>query len=460
MPEEWKEGIIIPIHKKGDRKQCTNYRGITLLNTTYKVLSNILLERTKPYTEEILGDYQCGFRPGRSTIDQIFTIRQIMEKCWEYDRELHQMFIDFKQAFDRICRTKLWSAMQELGFPKKLVNLIRMCMEGAQCKVRIGQQYSEPFEVNNGLKQGDALSPQLFNIALEHIIRRARIEAPTSIFRREGPNLLLAFADDVDLIGNSRLKMRETFIRFENEAEKMGLQINENKTKYMYTSRRVQNRDRIGQNITIGNHNFERVKEFKYLGTTITEDNVGSEEINNRIQAGNRCLYALQDLIRSKELTRLTKINLYITVIRPVVMYGSETWTMTVANEERLRIWERKVLRKIYGPTRDDETGTWRRKSNKELEELFGVTNIIKEIKSRRLQWAGHVRRLPDDRLSKLVWEEAPTGKRPLGRPRLRWRDNTTKDLKAMGIDNWQEVAMDRRKWRGVVESAKTHPGL
>ena len=140
------------------------------------------------------------------------------------------MFIDFKHAFDRVCGTKLWTAMQELGYPKKLVSLIRMSMEGAQCKIRIEQQYSESFKVNNGLKQGDALSPQLFNIVLEHIIIRVGIGAPTLVFRREGPNLLLDFADDVDLIGNSEIKMRETFITFE-KAKNIGHQINENRSK-------------------------------------------------------------------------------------------------------------------------------------------------------------------------------------------------------------------------------------
>ncbi|CAG9826824.1 unnamed protein product [Diabrotica balteata] len=112
--------------------------------------------------------------------------------------------------------------------------------------------------------------------------------------------------------------MKENFVRFEKEAEKMGLQINENKTKYMYMSRNNQSGDRIGQKITINDFNFERVREFKYLGITITEDNNASQEINNRIQAGNRCLFALQNLIKSKQLTRGTKIQVYKTIIRPL----------------------------------------------------------------------------------------------------------------------------------------------
>ena len=131
--------------------------------------------------------------------------------------------------------------MQELGFPKKLISLVKMCTEDTRCKIRVGQSCSELFVINNGLKQGDSLSPQLFNIALEYTLRKAKIETPTAIFHQKGPNLLLAFADDVDMIGNSRINLKDAFLRFEKEAETLGLKINEDKTKYMYLSRKGQN---------------------------------------------------------------------------------------------------------------------------------------------------------------------------------------------------------------------------
>jgi hypothetical protein len=97
LPHRWKESIIVPIHKKGDQTDCSNYRGISLLSTSYKVLSNILLSRLIPYADEIIGDHQCGFRRNRSTTDQIFYIRQILEKKCEYNGTVHQPFIDFKK---------------------------------------------------------------------------------------------------------------------------------------------------------------------------------------------------------------------------------------------------------------------------------------------------------------------------------------------------------------------------
>ena len=104
MPEEWKESIIVPIYNKGDKTDCNNYRGISLLLTTYKILSNILLSWLIPYAEEVIGDHQCGFRRNRSTTDHIFCIRHIFEKKWKYNEAVHQHFIDFKKAYDSVRR--------------------------------------------------------------------------------------------------------------------------------------------------------------------------------------------------------------------------------------------------------------------------------------------------------------------------------------------------------------------
>jgi len=104
LSEEWKELIVVPIYKKSDKTDCSNYGGISLLSTIFKILSNILLSKATPYTEEIIGDHQCGFRRNRSTTDYIFCIRQILEKKWEYNEAVHQLFIDFKKAYDSVRR--------------------------------------------------------------------------------------------------------------------------------------------------------------------------------------------------------------------------------------------------------------------------------------------------------------------------------------------------------------------
>jgi hypothetical protein len=128
LPEQWKESIIVQIYKKGDKMDCSNYREISLLSTSYKILSNILLSRLTPYVDEIIGDHQCAFRRNRSTTDQIFFIRQILEKKWEYNGTVHRLFIDFRKAYDSVRREVLYKILIEFGIPRKLVRLIKMCL--------------------------------------------------------------------------------------------------------------------------------------------------------------------------------------------------------------------------------------------------------------------------------------------------------------------------------------------
>ena len=149
-----------------DKTDCNNYRGISLVPTTYKILSNILLSRLTPYAEEVIGDHECGFRPNRSATDHIYCIRQILEKKWEYNEEVHQLFIDFKKAYDSVRREVLYNIFLEFGIPKKLVRLIKMCLTETYSSVRVGKNLSDMFPIRNGLKQGDALSPLLSNFAL------------------------------------------------------------------------------------------------------------------------------------------------------------------------------------------------------------------------------------------------------------------------------------------------------
>jgi hypothetical protein len=149
--------------------------------------------------------------------------------------------------------------------------------------------------------------------------------------------------------------------------------------------------------------------------------------------------------LSSRLISKNLKIKIYKIVIFPVVLYGCETWSLTLGEKHRLRVFENRVLRKIFGPKREED-GSWRKLHNDELHSLYSSPNIVRVIKSKRTRWAGHVARMGDGRCvyRVLVWRSE--GKRPLGRPRRRWEDNIKMDLREKGIDgaNWIQLAQGR----------------
>jgi hypothetical protein len=152
LSNQWKESIILPIHKTGDKTDCNNYRGILLLSTSYKILWNILLSRLSLYIDTIIAAHQCGFRRNRSTADQIFCIRRILKRKWEYDEIVHQVFVDFKEAYYSVRREVFHNILVEFGIPEKLVGLIKMCLNETYSKVRIGKHMSNGFLIQNAFQ--------------------------------------------------------------------------------------------------------------------------------------------------------------------------------------------------------------------------------------------------------------------------------------------------------------------
>jgi len=131
------------------------------------------------------------------------------------------------------------------------------------------------------------------------------------------------------------------------------------------------------------------VEDFRYLGTTLTYQNSIQDEIKSRLKSWNACYHSVQNLLSSSLLSKNLKIKIYRTTILPVVLYGCEIWSLTLREESRLNVFENRVLRRIFGPKRDEVKGEWRKLPNEELLELYSSPNIFRLIKSRRRRWAG-----------------------------------------------------------------------
>lgn len=202
---------------------CQNYRGISLLNTSYKIVSNIILNRIKPYSKEIVGEYQSGFMPGKSTIYQIHTIKQTVEKRHEFYIDMYLLFIDFRQAFDSINRYRFWKVMTQIRFPAKLVRLVKAYVQYSKLKVKFNGELSEDFIVETGLRQGDALSPALFSIVLESVVREV-LDNAMGLNIGEGRQITLAaYADDIIIIGEAEEGVIRTAEKLICKGKEIGL---------------------------------------------------------------------------------------------------------------------------------------------------------------------------------------------------------------------------------------------
>lgn len=440
MPEEWRTGQIIPIHKKGDQQICKNYRGITLLNTTYKILSTLIQKRLANQTRDIIGQYQCGFTRGRSTIDAIHIIKQIMEKAYEHKIQIEMLFIDFQQAFDSINRRKLMLALKELGINPKLRRLIQMTMNRTTVSIKTQKGETEEFEVNKGVRQGDSLSATLFNLALEYVVRKIN----KGTLRTKGGQII-AYADDIVLVTKRRRIMKDMINEIIEEGKEIGLRLNEDKTKIMRFGRKVESGA-----VKIGEHTFEEVETFKYLGVTISSQGERETEIQEKVLAANRAFHANKKLLKSNILRRETKMRIYRTIIRPVLMYAGETMTMTKKDEEKLRVIERKILRAILGPVKVSDSEYRSRMNHELLQEMEGG-DIVKKIKEQRVRWLGHIWRAGTGSTVYAMLEWDPGGRRKRGRPRLKWMQEVTEDLSRAGVTNWREKTADRRLWREII---------
>jgi len=198
---------------------------------------------------------------------------------------------------------------------------MKMSLTETYSRVRVGKNVSDWFPIRNGLKQGDALPPMLFNFGLEYAIRRVQVNQDGLTLN--GTLQLLVNADDVNILGGSIHNLKENAEALVAATSEIGLKVSADETKYLAMSR-YQNAGRI-HSVKNDNSTFERVESFKYLGTTLTNQNSLPEENKSRLRSGNACYHSVQNLLSSSLLYKNLKIKIYRTITLPVVLYGCET---------------------------------------------------------------------------------------------------------------------------------------
>lgn len=444
-PRDWQTGIIAPIHKKGDVRECGNFRGISLLSIPGKIYARVIEQRIRERIEGKLEEVQCGFRKGRSTQDLIFTLRQINEKAIATNKQVHICYIDLEKAFDKVEREDVWRCLEKRGVEKDLIHAIKALYHCCRSYVRCNNQESEMFETKTGLRQGCVLSPLLFAVVLDEVFKQCKkTTRPLTIGHWKMQKIQiteLAFADDMAILGASERDLQHNVNVYATELRKKGMIINKEKSKTMVISTK-----QVKHSIKIGDTKLEQVEKYKYLGVIMQEDGKIDSEIEQRIGATGRLYNAIRKtFLEKKEIPKQTKVEIYKKVAVPVLTYSSESWTTTEKHQSRLTSMEMRFLRKIENKTKLD------RIKNEVHRQNLKIKPIKHKIQQNQLRWLGHVMRMETNRLPKRAYE-ARIEKRRVGRPRKEWQEEVREAVQSRGVI-WSEVtqlAGDRQGWREI----------
>ncbi|CAH8593510.1 unnamed protein product [Schistosoma intercalatum] len=442
VPTDWKEGLLIKILKKGDLSKCDNYRGITLLSIPGKVFNRVLLNRMKNCVDAQLRDQQAGFCKDRSCTDQITTLRIIVEQSIEWNSSLNINFIDYEKAFDSVDRTTQWKLLRRYGVPQKIVNIIQNSYEGLHCKIVHGGQLTKSFEVKTGVRQGCLLSPFLFLPVIDWIMKTSTSEGKRGIQWTSKMQLDdLDFADDLALLSQTQQQMQEKTNSVAAASAAVGLNIHKGKSRILRYNTECTNP------ITIDGEDLEDVKTFTYLGS-ITDEQGGSDvDVKARIGKARAAYLQLKNIWNSKQLSTNTKVRIFNTNVKTVLLYGAETWRTTKAIIQKIQVFINNCLRKILQIHLPDTI------SNNVLWERTNQIPAEDEIRKKRWKWIGHTLRKAPNCVTRqnLTWN--PEGQRKRGRPKNTLRREMEIDMRKMN-KNWMELekkAQDRVGWRMLV---------
>uniref|UniRef100_A0A7I5E8S3 Reverse transcriptase domain-containing protein n=1 Tax=Haemonchus contortus TaxID=6289 RepID=A0A7I5E8S3_HAECO len=444
VPEDWRRGVIVKIPKKGNLSDCSNWRGITLLSVPGKTFCIVLLRRICTAIDGRLREEQAGFRSGRSCSEQIFTLRNIIEQCVEYGQPLVINFVDFKKAFDSIHRESLWAILKTYGVPQSFISIFKNLYLNSSCCVRTDTGYTPFFQIDTGVRQGCILSPILFNVCLDFVMRETMKEVRAGISWHDRSRLTdLDFADDIALIAEDENKLQQVTTCLSREASMIGLRISACKSKVMKVGF-----DQTQLNISVDDTTLETVGNFFYLGSTITHNGDAEMEVRIRIAKAAAVFRRLQPLWASSSISQNIKLRLYYSIVIPTALYASETWKSTASLVKRLNAFHQRCLRRIMKIRYTDHV------TNEEVLRRCGSNCLHVVVAQRRLRLAGHILRMAQQRVSRVAMNWIPPGaKRGRGRPRNTWRRTFENDLKTINVSRseGEMIAQDRQQWKNLV---------
>ena len=442
--QDWKKGHLVKIPKKGDLGLCKNWRGIMLLSVPSKLLTRIILDRLKNAIDDCLRPEQAGFRKNKSCIDQIATLRIIIEQSIEWQSPLFLNFIDFRQAFDSVDRETIWKLLRHYGIPGVFINLIQQLYVGATCQVVHKGKLTEEFEVRTGVRQGCLLSPMIFLLVVDWIMRETTKIGKTGIQWSPTKNLEdLDYADDLCLLAQKHEDMQLKTNTLVRTAAMTGLEINTEKTETVTLQQRLK------VPITVRGHVLNDVDTFVYLGSVVSTTGGSDEDAKSRIGKARYAFNKLRPIWQSSSLSVRSKLRIFNSNVKSVLLYSSETWRITKKLLNKLQVFINNCLRFILKITRADKM------SNEDLWKQTQQEPIGQQISRRKWRWIGHTLRKPRDDITRQSLQWMPRGKRKTGRPKTTWKRSCEEEMNLCGLtwDVLQESAQDRVQWRLIIEA-------
>ena len=376
-----------------------------------------------------ISDTQAGFRKKRGTRDQIANLRWIMERQREYNQDTYLCFIDYSKAFDCVDHEKMWNTLRVMGIPQHLICLMRNLYLNQQATVRTEFGDTDTFGIGKGVRQGCILSPSLFNLYAERIMREAGLEESEEGIRIGGRKVNdLRYADDTTLLAGSKDGLHSMLTNVQTHSEKAGLYLNIKKTKIMSTAKI--------DSFVINGVELEVVRSFVFLGSTIEEDGDCKEEIKRRFALGRASMGGLEKIWKDKNITIQSKIRLVNALVFPVAVYGCESWTLRQYERKKIDAFEqwcwRRMLRIPW---------TAKRTNKSVADEVNTNLSLQGRIIKQKLSYFGHVMRA--NGLEKSIMLGMGEGQRGRGRPRTRWLDEI-QSTTGLNLHQLSEAVQDR----------------